>query len=314
MQIWPGQPYPLGATFDGVGTNFSIFSEVAERVELCLFDEAARKPASICRRSPRSAGTATCRRSGRASATATACTAPGRPIRGSGATRTSCCSIRTPRRSRACGTGTRRSFPITSTSPRTRRTISTARRSVPKCVVDQPVLRLGQRSPAEHAVAQDGRLRDARQGVHQAAPGHPRGAARHLRRHGASGRRSSTCSGSASPRSSCCRCTSSCRTRRCAQKELRNYWGYNSIGYLAPHNEYAPRPARRAGAGVQAPGEDAARRRHRGDPRRRLQPHGRRQPPRADAVVQGHRQRRLLPADRRTTAATTWTTPAPATR
>ncbi len=39
MQIWPGKPYPLGATFDGTGTNFSVFSEVAERVELCLFDE-----------------------------------------------------------------------------------------------------------------------------------------------------------------------------------------------------------------------------------------------------------------------------------
>ncbi len=39
MEIWPGSPYPLGATFDGVGTNFSIFSEAAERVELCLFDE-----------------------------------------------------------------------------------------------------------------------------------------------------------------------------------------------------------------------------------------------------------------------------------
>jgi glycogen operon protein len=38
-QIWPGQPYPLGATFDGVGTNFSVFSEVATRVELCLFDD-----------------------------------------------------------------------------------------------------------------------------------------------------------------------------------------------------------------------------------------------------------------------------------
>lgn len=39
MNIWPGQPYPLGATYDGAGTNFSVFSEVAERVELCLFDE-----------------------------------------------------------------------------------------------------------------------------------------------------------------------------------------------------------------------------------------------------------------------------------
>jgi isoamylase len=38
MEIWPGKPYPLGATYDGVGTHFSVFSEVAERVELCLFD------------------------------------------------------------------------------------------------------------------------------------------------------------------------------------------------------------------------------------------------------------------------------------
>jgi isoamylase len=36
---WPGRAYPLGATFDGTGTNFALFSEVAERVELCLFDE-----------------------------------------------------------------------------------------------------------------------------------------------------------------------------------------------------------------------------------------------------------------------------------
>ena len=36
MQVWPGKPYPLGATFDGAGTNFALFSEVAERVELCL--------------------------------------------------------------------------------------------------------------------------------------------------------------------------------------------------------------------------------------------------------------------------------------
>src|SRR4249920_2712175 len=43
MQIWPGQPYPLGATFDGVGTNFSVFSEVAERVELSLFDERGKE-------------------------------------------------------------------------------------------------------------------------------------------------------------------------------------------------------------------------------------------------------------------------------
>jgi glycogen operon protein len=39
MKIYPGRPYPLGATWDGAGTNFSLFSEVAERVELCLFQD-----------------------------------------------------------------------------------------------------------------------------------------------------------------------------------------------------------------------------------------------------------------------------------
>ena len=37
--MWPGRPYPLGATYDGSGTNFALFSEVAERVELCLIAE-----------------------------------------------------------------------------------------------------------------------------------------------------------------------------------------------------------------------------------------------------------------------------------
>jgi isoamylase len=37
--VWPGSNYPLGATFDGGGTNFSVFSEIAEKVELCLIDD-----------------------------------------------------------------------------------------------------------------------------------------------------------------------------------------------------------------------------------------------------------------------------------
>jgi isoamylase len=39
VHIWPGRPYPLGATYDGGGTNFALFSEVAERIELCLFGD-----------------------------------------------------------------------------------------------------------------------------------------------------------------------------------------------------------------------------------------------------------------------------------
>ncbi len=38
-EVWPGQPFPLGATWSGEGTNFALFSEHAERVVLCLFDE-----------------------------------------------------------------------------------------------------------------------------------------------------------------------------------------------------------------------------------------------------------------------------------
>ena len=38
MRPWPGDPFPLGATWDGSGTNFALTSENAARVELCLFD------------------------------------------------------------------------------------------------------------------------------------------------------------------------------------------------------------------------------------------------------------------------------------
>jgi len=41
--VWPGRPYPLGATWDGEGVNFAIFSESAEKVELCLFDSLGRR-------------------------------------------------------------------------------------------------------------------------------------------------------------------------------------------------------------------------------------------------------------------------------
>jgi isoamylase len=43
MDVWPGHPYPLGATYDGSGTNFAVFSEGATKVELCLLDDARRE-------------------------------------------------------------------------------------------------------------------------------------------------------------------------------------------------------------------------------------------------------------------------------
>ncbi|HEX5114915.1 MAG TPA: glycogen debranching protein GlgX [Pseudonocardiaceae bacterium] len=46
MRLWPGRPYPLGATYDGVGTNFALFSEVATSVEVCLFDDQGQETRS----------------------------------------------------------------------------------------------------------------------------------------------------------------------------------------------------------------------------------------------------------------------------
>jgi isoamylase len=41
--VWPGRPYPLGSTWDGEGVNFALYSEHAEKVELCLFDASGKR-------------------------------------------------------------------------------------------------------------------------------------------------------------------------------------------------------------------------------------------------------------------------------
>jgi glycogen operon protein len=46
MRVWPGRSYPLGATWDGAGVNFALFSEHATKVELCLFDSIDAKSES----------------------------------------------------------------------------------------------------------------------------------------------------------------------------------------------------------------------------------------------------------------------------
>ncbi|HRA88193.1 MAG TPA: hypothetical protein PK992_08990, partial [Planctomycetaceae bacterium] len=48
VRVWPGRPYPLGATWDGNGVNFALFSAHATRVELCLFDSIASQKESYC--------------------------------------------------------------------------------------------------------------------------------------------------------------------------------------------------------------------------------------------------------------------------
>ena len=64
--VWRGRPYPLGATWDGAGVNFALFSKHAEAVELCLFDPKGRREIERvrCASAPISSGTATCPRRG----------------------------------------------------------------------------------------------------------------------------------------------------------------------------------------------------------------------------------------------------------
>ena len=54
MRVWPGRPYPLGATWDGAGVNFAVFSEHATRVDLCFFDSVDDKKESAAIRLPES--------------------------------------------------------------------------------------------------------------------------------------------------------------------------------------------------------------------------------------------------------------------
>ncbi len=122
-------------------------------------------------------------------------------------------------------------------------------------------------------------LRAARQGLHQASSRGARAAARHLRRAGLAGRDRSP----ARPGRHGRRVAAGPLSRRRplpVEKGLVNYWGYNTLGFFAPDPRYSPRPSMpslvlREFKKMVA---DAARRGHRGDPRRGLQPHRRGQP------------------------------------
>ena len=95
---WPGRPFPLGATWDGRGVNFALFSEHAEKVELCLFDDSGgggKYNAYRLVNARTRYGIATCRKRVPAHCTGIACMDPISLIRDTGLTRISCCLTRT---------------------------------------------------------------------------------------------------------------------------------------------------------------------------------------------------------------------------
>ena len=311
MEIWPGTAYPLGATYDGSGTNFALFSEVAEtRRAVPRSTTTAPRRASSCPRSTPTSGTATCpaMQPGPALRLPRARAVRARP-RGTAATRTSCCSTPTPRRSsgeidwrpgavRATTSATRTSRNDARQPRRTRCSASSSTRTSTGATT-------GRRATPYHETRH---LRGPRQGPHEDAPRRPRGASA-ARTPASPTRRSSSTSptlGVTADRAAC-RSTSSSRTRTLRRQGPAQLLGLQHHRLLRPARRRTPPPATRGQqvAGVQGDGQGAARGRHRGHPRRRLQPHRRGQPPGPDAVLPGHRQRRLLPAGRRRPGATT---------
>ena len=161
---------------------------------------------------------------------------------------------------------------------------------------DRPALRLAGRPPAEHAAGRQRDLRDARQGLHDAAPGRARGPAWHLRGDGVRSRRELP---QAARRDRGRAAAGPPHRRRGLPRRPRAHQ------LLGLQHDRLPRPAlalrrhrqgRPGGARVQGHGQSPAQGGDRGDPRRRLQPHRRGQPPRPDAVLPRRRQRGLLPA------------------
>ena len=312
--VRPGVPFPLGPTWDGSGTNFSLFSENAERVELCLFDEHDVEERVEVREHTvhnwhcylpgvgpgqrygyRVHGQWSPAEGRRFNAAKLLIDPYAKAIEG---------PIRYDRaRTLAYAAGSRgrgRSDGFLTRDPTERRR--------------RPLVRLGGRPHAQPPLGGDRHLRAPRQRVHAAAPGGSRRPPRHLcgtrlrsgdrlpAGPGDHGRR-------APPRAP--------HRRRAGPRRPRPV---ELLGLLddrlprAARRLRGDRHARRAGARVQGDGEGAPSRGNRGDPRRRLQPHRRGEPPRPDALVPRRRQRGLLPARCPGIRATTWTSRARATR
>src|ERR1700753_3625158 len=111
--VWPRSSYPLGANYDGTGTNFALFSEIAEKVELCLIGDDGQESrfnldevdGYVWHAYPPD------------SATAFGCTARSTLRQGIAATPASCCSTRTTSASTGSSSSTRRCTPTISPSP-----------------------------------------------------------------------------------------------------------------------------------------------------------------------------------------------------
>ena len=298
-EVWPGRAYPLGATYDGAGTNFAVFSEVAERVELCLFDADGTESRVTLPEVDGFVWHAYIPNIEPGQRYGYRVHGPYEP-----AERGLRCNpnklLLDPYSKAIDGSfeWDQALFGYNFGDPDSRNDDDSAA-FMPKSVVINPYFDWGNDRPPDHQYADTVIYEAHVKGLTQThpdipeqlrgtyagrgAPGDHRAPQEH-RRH---------------------------RHRADAGAPLRQRLhpgGQGPLELLGLQHDRVLRARlqvlqrhvpRRAGAGVQGDGAGVARGRHRGHPRRRLQPHGRGQPHGPDAVDAGYRQRRLLSAGRR---------------
>ena len=247
-EVWHGVPFPLGATWDGQGTNFSIFSEHAESVQLCLFDDDGTETAIDM--PVRHALNWHCYLPG---------VGPGQrygyrvhgPYAPNQGHRFNPFKLLIDPYAKAIeglvdwdsGANVLPYVPPDAVEDTGEADLELDDEddavAMPKSVVIDGSFDWEGDRPPRRPVHRHDHLRDPRQGVHHAPSRRARGPARHLCRAGVRAGDRATSRISGSPRWSCSRSTTSATSPSCTSGACSNYWGYSTIGYLAPHSEYA---------------------------------------------------------------------------
>ena len=241
-RIREGLPHPLGATWDGLGVNFALFSAYATKVELCLFDATGRREIErdrAARVHRRGLARLPARPARRGAIYGYRVHGPYEPDAGHRFNPNKL--LLDPYAKGHVGKLEWRpeifgyTIGARGRGPLLRRARQrSVRAEVPG---DRPRVHVDARPAARHAVGAHHHLRDPRQGLDQAPPARARGAPRHLRGARLPGRPRAPQGSSASPRSSCCRSTPSSTTAICSTRSSP------TTGATTPSASSPPSPA-----------------------------------------------------------------------
>jgi glycogen operon protein len=274
---WPGRPTPLGATWDGEGTNVALFSSGAEAVDVCLFEDYPDGRSSVEHRIPLQESTSHVWHGylpqvGPGARYGFRVDGPFDPARG---LRHNPSKLLLDPYARAVDGAFVLDDAVFGSLPG-RDAVQDHRDSAPFVPRGRRGARrvpLGRRPAAAHPVELDRRLRAAREGLHRAAPRRAAAPARHLRRAGPRGVGRAPARARRHRRRAAARAPLRVRAAPAAAGAGQPLGLQLARLLRAARGVQLERLARRAGARVQGDGAHAARGRHRGAARRGLQPH-----------------------------------------